>query len=157
MDWTQLKNVPESTGANYSAGPGISIVGQTISNTGVLTVGANFPLSSSGGQNSIITLSGVVPVTRGGTGSATKNFVDLSTNQVIDGSKTFNKVIVDGGLTLSNKSQFIRYDPALIATLRWDQLLSSGDFATGNGPGAVAFDGANIWVANVRSNTVSKL
>jgi hypothetical protein len=30
------------------------------------------------------------------------------------------------------------------------------DFAVGSGPSGVAFDGANIWVANFGSNTVSK-
>jgi DNA-binding beta-propeller fold protein YncE len=31
-----------------------------------------------------------------------------------------------------------------------------GTFAVGNGPGDVAFDGANIWVANYLSFSVSK-
>src|SRR5262245_25832364 len=50
-----------------------------------------------------------------------------------------------------------RFDPQLVATLRWDQLpLGYGDFAVGESPIAVAFDGTNIWVANNGSNTVSK-
>jgi DNA-binding beta-propeller fold protein YncE len=32
-----------------------------------------------------------------------------------------------------------------------------GTFAAGTSPFGVAFDGANIWVANAGSNTVSKL
>jgi DNA-binding beta-propeller fold protein YncE len=32
-----------------------------------------------------------------------------------------------------------------------------GTFNVGSGPDAVTFDGANIWVVNVNSNTVSKL
>jgi DNA-binding beta-propeller fold protein YncE len=32
-----------------------------------------------------------------------------------------------------------------------------GTFGVGSGPRGVAFDGANIWVANHDSNTVSKL
>ena len=32
-----------------------------------------------------------------------------------------------------------------------------GTFAVGSGPTGVALDGANIWVANEGSNTVSKL
>jgi hypothetical protein len=40
------------------------------------------------------TLSGIVQVVNGGTGSNTKNFVDLSSEQTIAGVKTFNKDIV---------------------------------------------------------------
>lgn len=36
-------------------------------------------------------LTGTVAIANGGTGSATKNFVDLSTAQAIDGAKTFSK------------------------------------------------------------------
>lgn len=46
-------------------------------------------------------------------------------------------------------------DPALVGTLRWDLLYQ--DFAVGSGPVGVAFDGANIWVANNGSNNVTKL
>lgn len=48
-------------------------------------------------------VSGIVPITNGGTGSATKNFVDLSTNQpAIGGNKTFTgNVTIGGTLTAS--------------------------------------------------------
>ena len=36
---------------------------------------------------------GVLPMSEGGTGSGTQNFVDLSTNQTIGGTKTFNSPI----------------------------------------------------------------
>lgn len=38
-------------------------------------------------------ISGTLPIANGGTGSATKNFVDLSTDQTINGNKTFNGTI----------------------------------------------------------------
>lgn len=38
-------------------------------------------------------VTGVLPITNGGTGSSTQNFVDLSTNQSIDGIKTFTSTI----------------------------------------------------------------
>lgn len=41
-------------------------------------------------------VSGIVPVDKGGTGSATKNFVDLASDQTINGSKTFNGTISAG-------------------------------------------------------------
>jgi Repeat of unknown function (DUF5907) len=36
--------------------------------------------------------SGTLPIARGGTGSTTQNFVDLTTNQTIDGVKTFDQI-----------------------------------------------------------------
>ena len=37
-------------------------------------------------------VTGVLPVANGGTGSATQNFVDLSTTQTVDGLKTFSNI-----------------------------------------------------------------
>ena len=49
-------------------------------------------------------------------------------------------------------------NPLQIATLRWYECSQNGQaFAVGNGPQGVAFDGANIWVANYGSNNVTKL
>jgi len=45
-----------------------------------------------------LALTGVVPVAHGGTGSATRNFVDLSTRQKIGGHKTFSNPIT-GSIT----------------------------------------------------------
>jgi hypothetical protein len=42
-----------------------------------------------------------------------------------------------------------------VALLRWDLLNRS--FPTGNDPGAVAFDGANIWVVNSLSDNVTRM
>ena len=47
-------------------------------------------------------VTGVLPIANGGTGSATQNFVDLTTAQTIAGSKTFSgTTIVNGALTVS--------------------------------------------------------
>jgi hypothetical protein len=46
-------------------------------------------------------VSGVVPIANGGTGSATKNFVDLSTAQTIAGNKTFSGTVTIGSLNAS--------------------------------------------------------
>ena len=43
---------------------------------------------------------GTLPITAGGTGSTTQNFVDLSTLQTIGGNKTFNSDIKVNGLTI---------------------------------------------------------
>ena len=46
-----------------------------------------------------------------------------------------------------------------VATLKWYPAIQTGTntFALGNTPEGVAFDGANIWVSNVNSSTVTKL
>ncbi|HTD23717.1 MAG TPA: hypothetical protein VK738_13750 [Terriglobales bacterium] len=54
--------------------------------------------------------------------------------------------LVNGGI---NREQ--------IALLKWYPAFRSASFAVGNSPEGVAFDGANIWVANNNGNTVSKL
>lgn len=55
------------------------------------------PTTSSNGN---ITLGGILGISNGGTGSAVKNFVDLTTTQQIGGEKTFAQTInATGGLT----------------------------------------------------------
>jgi hypothetical protein len=53
------------------------LVGSDISTVGTITAGT---------WNG-----GTIPIARGGTGSTTQNFVDLTTNQTIDGTKQFQK------------------------------------------------------------------
>lgn len=65
----------------------------------VVSVTAASPLASSGGANPSISLSGVVPVANGGTGSASQNFVDLTTTQTIGGNKTFTGANTFSGTT----------------------------------------------------------
>ncbi len=48
--------------------------------------------------------SGILPVANGGTGSATQNFVDVTTNQTIAGTKTFNSDIMISTLTIGRGS-----------------------------------------------------
>lgn len=43
-----------------------------------------------------------LPITRGGTGSQTQNFVDLSSNQTIGGIKTFGEISIGGAPTNSS-------------------------------------------------------
>ncbi len=59
----------------------------------VTNVTASSPLASSGGTTPNISLTGIIPVVNGGTGSSTQNFVDLSTTQSISGAKTFNNAL----------------------------------------------------------------
>lgn len=49
-------------------------------------------------------------------------------------------------------------NPLQVAILRWyDANLTGLDFAVGSDPMGIAFDGANVWVANLTSATVTKL
>ncbi len=50
-----------------------------------------------------------------------------------------------------------RKSPMEIALLKWYDVNKVATFAVGNQPIAIAFDGANIWVANNGSNNVTKL
>jgi hypothetical protein len=89
---------------------GISITGSAANVTGVVALvnggtgdttaaGArlNLGAAKSGANSDIASLSGLttpLSVAQGGTGSGTKNFVDLSTDQTIGGNKTFSNQIV---------------------------------------------------------------
>ena len=129
-------------------------------------------------------VTGVVAVANGGTGSATKNFVDLSTYQSnIGGDKNFTGAVsVSGasgvfngngsgltnlnGANLTNGSVTSAQLSAdaqpnnslrLLGSLRWDLLKGQRDVAVGSAPQGIAFDGANMWVVNVNGNSVTKL
>jgi outer membrane lipoprotein-sorting protein len=122
-----------------------------------------------------INIAGVVPITSGGTGSSTKNFTDLTTNQTIGGSKTFTSPIIGNGSQLTNlnganiapgsvTSPQISPDSLpnstaykQLGSLRWDLLRGQKDFAVGTTPRGVAFDGANMWIVNLGSNNVTKI
>ena len=104
-------------------------------------------------------VSGIVPLTNGGTGSTTKNFADLTTNQTIGGRKIFTDPISGDGSLLTNVSATVangsittakladasvtaaKLAPDAIAapvsnlnllgSLRWDLLRGQKDFAAG--------------------------
>jgi hypothetical protein len=51
---------------------------------------------------------------------------------------------------------YAQLNPNRIAILRWYPANQTATFPVGHTPLFVAFDGANIWVANVDDDTVSK-
>jgi hypothetical protein len=48
-------------------------------------------------------------------------------------------------------------NPLQVAILHWYSANQTTSFSVGTSPYGVAFDGANIWVANQNSGSVSKL
>jgi len=60
--------------------------------------------------------------------------------------------------TAGNPAGALGVNRQQVALLKWfPAYQSSASFTVGSGPDAVAFDGANIWVANYFSNNVTKL
>ena len=66
----------------------------TLDATSYATAGANSNITSLTGLTTALSL------TQGGTGSTTKNFVDLTTTQSISGTKSFNSDLTVNGLTI---------------------------------------------------------
>jgi len=80
------------------SGSGPSSIGGVGSSTTVLHGNAVGP-PSFGAVSLTTDVSGTLPVLNGGTGSTTQNFVDLTNNQTIAGSKTFSSLPVFSTLT----------------------------------------------------------
>lgn len=82
-------------------------------------------------------VSGVVPVANGGTGSATKNFVDLQNNQTVFGIKNFVNGATFGGATFN-------YDVTMKSSLGVNGSVTADQFH-GNGDGLVNVPGTFKW------------
>jgi hypothetical protein len=70
---------------------------------------ANLGAASSGDNSDITSLLGLttpLSISQGGTGSNTKNFVDLSTNQTVGGDKSFTGILDIGTITASGAATF---------------------------------------------------
>lgn len=78
--------------------------------TTTLNSGLTGPLKASSGvvSSSAINLSsevtGTLPIANGGTGSATQNFVDLTTNQTVAGEKTFSNTLKSDSIQTTGSS-----------------------------------------------------
>jgi hypothetical protein len=88
-----------------AAGTNVTITpaGQTLTISasapaGVTNVTATAPLASSGGATPDVSLTGVVPIANGGTGSATQSFVDLFNAQDVAGVKRFGSGLTVGAV-----------------------------------------------------------
>lgn len=61
------------------------------------------------------------------------------------------------GATGATGPACLGYSPQQIALLKWYDVQQSEAVTVGVNPVAIAFDGANVWVANFGNNNVSKL
>ena len=104
----------------------------SVTNTGSVGVGTQTP-------GARLEIAGNVKIS--GTGS-TLTFPDGSTQA------TAASVGTDG---------VIAVNPMQVALLKWFPAYQSATFSVGHAPAGVAFDGANIWVANGSGSTVTKL
>ena len=96
--WTGPVSVVEDADVLHKAGAEAATGAKTFSGgltvTGAITVAA--------GTLSVSALTGVLPVANGGTGSATQNFVDLTSNQIKAGVLTLSAApVLNGGLTVA--------------------------------------------------------
>ncbi|MHA8078658.1 hypothetical protein [Aquirufa antheringensis] len=80
------------------------------------------------------TLTGIVPITKGGTGSSTKNFVDLTTAQTIAGQKTFSEDSYFNGVRIGKGASNNIQNTAVGYT-------ALGSNTTGEGNTAIGFQG----------------
>ena len=80
-------------------------------------------------------VTGIVQIANGGTGSATQNFVDLTTDQTVAGTKTFSGTLSGNGSGLTN----------LVGTMRWQVVSGTFQQAQSNN-GYVATDPGQVTI-----------
>jgi DNA-binding beta-propeller fold protein YncE len=127
-------------------------------------------------------LTGVVQIGNGGTGSSTKNFVDLSTSQNIGGDKQFTGAVsvtgasgvfngngaglsnlngsnlADASITASKIAPNVILNPHKLALLQWfDVNRSMPAIPVSGSPSALAFDGTFIYVAHNNNGSVARI
>jgi hypothetical protein len=94
---------------------------------------------------------GTLPIERGGTGSTTQNFVDLSTNQTIFGNKNFSQTITAANATVSNLLTAAGANLNGLAINNPDPVVINGDLNVGNRIFADQFIGSGESLTNIVS------
>lgn len=104
-----------TTGASLASADLPTYTG-TLTSTQVTTALGYTPYNSTNPNNYLSSVSltanvtGILPISNGGTGSATQNFVDLTTNQTVGGNKIFtNALRTNSDLTVDGQS-YLRYN-----------------------------------------------
>ena len=93
----------------------------TMNNAGVTTIGASVVTNAmlAGSIDLTTKVTGTLPIANGGTGSATQNFVDLTTNQTVGGEKEFSS---DVTLANGNSLRWTSDDVRIEATTASDNM-----------------------------------
>jgi hypothetical protein len=103
--------------------------------------------------------SGTLPVANGGTGSATQNFVDLTTDQTVAGAKTFSSDLTVNGLTIGKGAGSIAYNTAIGVNALNSNTTGLDNTANGNGALQSNTEGnqntANGYIAMIANTTGS--
>jgi YVTN family beta-propeller protein len=100
-----------------------------------------------------LSITGVLPIAHGGTGSSTGGYVDLTTDQSVGGTKLFTSTIT---ADVSGSAARVVAGPQRAATLHWYDANEIGRFvATPVGLQGIAYDGVRLWAANSTDNTAS--
>jgi len=92
-------------------------------------------------------ITGTLPIANGGTGSATQNFVDLTTTQSVSGDKNFTSGTFSGTLAVTGLSTF--------SSGSFSGPLSAGQFATVGLPAAASYDGYLVYDTTVNELLLS--
>lgn len=125
---TGIGQIPQWNGSAWAAG--------NLPSSGVLGVSATAPLSSTGGATPDLSLTGIVPIANGGTGTDSTQFASLTTNV------TGTLPIANGG-TGTTSAQFTNLTTNVTDVLRvanggtGRSTLTSGAIVLGNGTGVV--------------------
>ncbi|MEQ1605881.1 MAG: tail fiber domain-containing protein [Pyrinomonadaceae bacterium] len=93
---------------------------------------------------------GIVPVTNGGTGSATQNFVDLTTAQTVAGDKTFSNTLT--GNTVNAVTQYNIGGQRVLSVAGIDNLFAGGDAGQANTGSSNVFVGKRAGRLNTDGN-----
>lgn len=99
-EWVELGSTPFGI-VPYA---GAAFIAESISpGAAVLSIsGGSTGLTPSVASTGHVELGGVLNISNGGTGSSVKNFVDLSTQQTVNGQKSFSQLLhASGGLTIN--------------------------------------------------------
>ena len=119
-------------GTDYQAPITLTTIGSGAATLSGTTL--NIPTSTSSTNAS--TLSGTVEIANGGTGSTVKNFVDLSTTQLIGGSKAFSSDLNIFGITAGRGNSGVSYNTVFgLAALSSN---TTGDYNNAFGSQALA-------------------
>ena len=125
---TGIGQIPQWDGSTWTAGE--------LPSSGVLSVTASAPLASSGGATPDLSLTGIIPIANGGTGTDSTQFASLTTNV------TGTLPIANGG-TGTTSAQFTNLTTNVTDTLpvanggTGRSTLSAGAIVLGNGTGIV--------------------